>query len=236
MNLDWIVTGTGRCGTVYAAKLLTSAGIPCGHEAFFKSCGIVDKPNLSYCSQHEMLDDGTWKPLDQWVDIDAIRADSSYMAAPYLGLDWLQETKVIHLVRNPIQVVDSFCNCLRGQEGYFTSLEPNNEYEEFIYNNIGELKKPMPQYDRGALFYVLWNKMIERRSDVKLVRVEKCPSRLFDVLGTRPEVHFQDKKANAFPHPRRRFTPDDIESREIKSIFMEMGKRYGYSMTHKEML
>ena len=35
MNLKYLVTGTGRCGTVYMARILTSIGIPCGHETIF---------------------------------------------------------------------------------------------------------------------------------------------------------------------------------------------------------
>ena len=35
-KLDFLVTGTGRCGTVYMAELLTSLGIPCGHESLFQ--------------------------------------------------------------------------------------------------------------------------------------------------------------------------------------------------------
>lgn len=35
-GLQFVVTGTGRSGTVYASTLLTRAGIPCEHEKWFR--------------------------------------------------------------------------------------------------------------------------------------------------------------------------------------------------------
>jgi hypothetical protein len=39
-RLRFLIVGTGCSGTVYAAKLLSSAGIPCSHEAIFTPEGI----------------------------------------------------------------------------------------------------------------------------------------------------------------------------------------------------
>lgn len=74
-----LVTGTGRCGTGYTAKLLTAAGVPCGHEEVFTPQGIVDRPDLE--------------------------ADASWCAVPFL--DSFQG-RVVHLVRHPLAVVRSF--------------------------------------------------------------------------------------------------------------------------------
>ena len=41
-ELKIISTGTGRCGTAYMSKLLTSVGIPCGHESLFTNKGLTE--------------------------------------------------------------------------------------------------------------------------------------------------------------------------------------------------
>ena len=53
--IELIVTGTGRCGTGFAAQWLTSIGIPCGHgstgfdpledtESFLRLEDVADVP------------------------------------------------------------------------------------------------------------------------------------------------------------------------------------------------
>lgn len=73
-----LITGTGRCGTMYMARLLTASGVPCGHEDVYTVAGIMARPDLE--------------------------ADSSWAAAPWLtGFSGT----VIHLVRHPMEVVRS---------------------------------------------------------------------------------------------------------------------------------
>ena len=78
--LDFVVVGTGRCGTAYMAELLTRMGIPCGHEWVF--------------SAHPR----------RYPDLDIV-GDSSAQAVPFLheftGL-------VLHQVRDPLRVIGSF--------------------------------------------------------------------------------------------------------------------------------
>jgi len=111
-RLKYLVTGTGRCGTVYMARLLTLAGIPCGHESIFDWKGITwAKRRLAGEVPLELssistirLENGRWSPEPEWLtDVEAIEAESSYMAAPFLEESFLSETKVIHLVRHPIK-------------------------------------------------------------------------------------------------------------------------------------
>ena len=59
MKLKYLVTGTGRSGTVYMARLLTSLGIPCSHEMIFDYRGFGD-------SEGER---GRLVPAEQVVDI-----------------------------------------------------------------------------------------------------------------------------------------------------------------------
>jgi hypothetical protein len=99
MSIKYIVTGTGRCGTMFFAKYLTSAGINCGHELIFTNSG-VEAANKNLLINNN------------------VQADSSYMAAPYLSHSLLKNAKIVHLVRDPIKVLNSFVS------GYVYFLSP----------------------------------------------------------------------------------------------------------------
>lgn len=81
----FIATGVGRSGTGYLAALLTSSGIPAGHEMFFHSPVHAPGTPDEYCRS-------TW-------------SDVSWLAAPHLRR--FAEFPVIHLIRNPIAVIRS---------------------------------------------------------------------------------------------------------------------------------
>lgn len=238
MKLRYLVTGTGRCGTVFLARLLTSLGVPCGHETIFDWRGIEvahkrlagdERLQLSYCSTVRW-NDGIWTPLPSWLpDINQIAAESSYMAAPYLQDECLAETTVVHVVRNPLRVVNSFCNHI----DYFQSGNANNSYEQFIYTHWPELRAEMPPYDRACLFYVRWNQMIKASL---FHRIEDDPKILTDKLGLGvPVIH--DKTINTMKKKGiKAFALQDIQSEEIRQEFVALGKSYGYHMQSEYLL
>lgn len=80
--LKYIVLSTGHSGTGYLAYLLTSAGVPCGHESIFTRQGVA--------AQH------------------ALEADSSFHSVAYTDSPVFQGAKLIHLVRNPLKVIRSW--------------------------------------------------------------------------------------------------------------------------------
>jgi hypothetical protein len=80
--IELLISGCGRSGTGYMASLLNASGVKCGHEDVFTAFGVMENQ-------------------DQYV------ADSSWFAVPYVG-DLARSTKVIHLVRNPRDVFNSF--------------------------------------------------------------------------------------------------------------------------------
>ena len=58
MNLKYIIASTGRSGTVYMARLLTSVGVPCGHESIFTWQGIEKAKKIldgQYIELNEVL-------------------------------------------------------------------------------------------------------------------------------------------------------------------------------------
>lgn len=80
-NLQFIVVGTGRCGTGFTSHLLTRSGISCGHESVFSAQGLRREKHLI--------------------------ADASWLAIPYLSQ---LDLPVVHQVREPMAVISSFVN------------------------------------------------------------------------------------------------------------------------------
>lgn len=238
IQLKYLVTGTGRCGTVFFARLLTSLGIPCGHEVIFDYRGWDtaqlrlkgESPlQLSYVSIAK-YDFGKWLPLPEWLpDLSVIQAESSYMAAPFLSRTNIPS---VHVVRNPIRVVTSFCHHVK----YFLKEKPTNGYEEFIYEILPELRSKLPQPDRACLYYILWNQMITRQEPTYFYRAEDLPEKLMQEWGLTGNP-FKDSTVNTLRQPGSvRFSLDQIESQTIKDQFINLGKEYGYTMDSEYLL
>ena len=230
MDLKVVVTGTGRCGTVFMANLLTSMGWPCGHEAVFGPEGMErarrillgkERPENSQISRNGTI----------LSDQAPLVGDSSYMAAPFLSeLD----TTVIHVVRNPINVVASlvggvFRNFSGAEPVHFEDAPDHILYESFIYRHLPELSEDMTQLDRGCLFYLRWNEMIEGSGKVDVLhRIEDPPDRIRKMFGGHGEC-YSDTRCNSFSESSRMWSVSEIESPRIRSQMKDAMKRYGYS-------
>jgi hypothetical protein len=230
VDLKVLVTGTGRCGTVFMANLLTSLGWPCGHEAVFGTGGLgvarriisgeLEPENSPISKNGTILSDG-----------HRLVGDSSYMAAPFLSE---VDATVIHLVRNPIKVVGSlvgglFRNFSNPFPTHFEDLPGHILYERFIYEHLPELGEEMTQLDRGCLFYLRWNEMVEASGRVDLFhRVEDPPDRVRKLLGSSGWC-YSDERCNSFSESSRDWGLEDLKSPRIRSEMMDIMKRYGYA-------
>jgi hypothetical protein len=224
MRLDFIVTGTGRCGTLFAANFLTSAGTPCSHEAIFTPLGLdfamdvisgKEKAISSKVSKGDNLSD---------YEMD-IFAESSYMSAPFLHL--FGNSKVIHMVRNPLKVVQSFM-----RYGYFKEPFPSppeeeiGPYEDFIYRNIPELNFDMPQLDRACLYWIQWNELIDATGRVECRhRLEDSTEGLSKFIGSNGTY---SKVSNASCEPGPKWSPSQIDDPSIRRRLKDLSKKYGY--------
>jgi len=239
MNLKYIVTGTGRSGTVYLARVLTSVGIPCGHETIFDYHGLevaidrIEGRRPLKLSDVSMInfEGGHCTVIPEWLaDINSIEADSSYLSAPYLDR---MDVVSIHAVRDPIKVVNSFCNYIN----YFTHPYPSDPYgmvyEEFIYKHIPELMQKMTPYERACLYYVRWNQMIEKKLEGKrsiFYRVEDDIESLLHLLLVSSDSAYNNRKVNSFEKTTKSFCLSDLSNSTLKRDFIDMGRRYGYNM------
>lgn len=216
------------------ANFLTTASLPCSHEAVFNlgglhfALGVVlghNKAISSKVSKGKNLSD---------YEMDIV-ADSSYMAAPFLGQ--FLKSEVIHIVRNPIKVVSSFIKF-----GYFSQPHPsvnennpeNFHYEQFIYSHLPELKEEMPQLDRACLYWAAWNELIEGSGRVGYRhRIEDPTEGLSIFLGS--EGTYSNDKCNSFGETAK-WSLGQIQKPAIRSRLKDVAKRYGYLSILNQMI
>ncbi|RTK93330.1 MAG: hypothetical protein EKK64_10500, partial [Neisseriaceae bacterium] len=116
--IKYLVTGIGRSGTVYMARLLSSLGIMCGHESIFQKDGLDFSLIRLKNKKERLLSDTSRVAIrdinnkiiyekEIWFNPQEQIAESSYMSAPFLDNKELKDCKIIHVVRNPLKVISS---------------------------------------------------------------------------------------------------------------------------------
>lgn len=188
INLQYLVVGTGRCGTVSTSRLLTKAGIPCGHESIFNSEGgnkAVERIKTNtFVQSYTSGRDGATLP-------DKIIADASYMAVPFLDLPILNKVKIIHLVRHPLEVISSFVYGVN----HFQGNHIVKEWDDFIERHLPSINEYSTPVEKAAHFYVAWNNMIHKKDFFH--RIEDNPQILLDKMGLNYSGPIE--VANTFP-------------------------------------
>lgn len=232
IDLKYIVTGTGRCGTLFMANLLTSMGFPCTHEAIFTYEGLEKAKRV--IRQAEPAVSSRISKGENLSDYELnIVAESSYMAAPFLKQF---DAEVIHVVRNPIGVVtsmigDSFRNFKNPHPTHIEDFPDHIFYEEFIYEHVNDLRQKMSQLDRCCLFYVRWNEMIEKSGRVSIRhRIEDGTDELKEFFGFKGKC-YNNTKCNSRPSSFS-WSLSEISKKSIKRDLFDMMSRYGYK-NHK---
>lgn len=130
--MRFVVTGCGRSGTQYVARLLTAAGLDCGHEAVFNA----------------------WpgdRPPRRWRESE-LDGDSSYVAAPWVG-ELARELTVVHLLRAPLDHI-------RSSVGVGHVHGRRRPWVEFIGRHIDLASYPDPA-ERAAAYWLQWNRLVE---------------------------------------------------------------------------
>ena len=167
--MDWLITGTGRCGTGYVAMVLQSAGVNCGHEAVFNHAG------LEHAKSH----------------IDQFEADASWLAAPYLEEPIFKHVKIVHLIRHPKRVIDSLVRMA------FWTHDNYAGYRLFARNHCPEVDEWERPEDKAAAFYFAWRFKITSHADITH-HIEDDVRGLLDKMGVdyAGKPLFSDKKYN----------------------------------------
>jgi len=224
LRLKYLFTGTGRNGSVYLARVFSSIGIMCGHECIFDYLGIDIALDRLKGKEPIKLSEVSSRERQDWFKSRIIQADSSYMAAPYLAHDCLKDTKIIHIVRHPLQVISSFLYDVE----HFQDNPKTKLWDDFIISILPELKDIEIPLERACYFYTQWNMMIEPYSHI-LYKIEDDIKVLLSKLGIKyHNYYYEDKYTNSFGVRDRNITLEEIPEGKIKDDFLLMFQKYNY--------
>jgi len=202
MNI--IVTGTGRCGTGFMAKWLTSAGIKCTHEQVF------NREGWDYALEQIRL--RLANPSWGW------QADSSWLAAPWLGRPELEDMTVIHVMRHPKPTMDSFLRLI-----LYSNTKP---YFDWAAQFIPEIKLLNP-VDSMAYWYIAFNEMIEPHAHFRH-RIEDSTASLEQFLNITVQNPFSNKLYNSRPGLGLSDVKLEDISPKLRDKLLVVADRYGY--------
>lgn len=234
INLKYLVVGTGRCGSVFMARLLTSLNIPCSHEAIFNYQGLNYAKEVlngnyplknSHCSTYDILN---LKKIDKWLHSNVI-AESSYMAAPFLKDDILKNTKIIHIVRNPLKVISSHVKDIN----FFEPHKKHNLWLDYVLSEVPELNSIENTIEKACYFYTHWNNMIEanivNHINIRHNTENCCTPELLDFLEVKNPINeFKNNQINSWKKRTEDLTLNDIPDGSIRNDFIAIGEKYGY--------
>jgi hypothetical protein len=229
-KLKYLVTGTGRSGTVYMSRLLTNMGIMCGHESIFTPLGFeeaknrIKNPQLIRTSKVSMMDKGFL--FDSNIQI----AESSYMAAPYINQEILKNTKIIHVMRNPIKSISS---TYYDANFFAANNQGGKKYANFVESHLPELKNINNRLEKNIKYYLLWNEMIQEKcknANFILHKIELgITKELLDFLGVENNKNiFLSNKINCWNKRKRDICFDEIQDFEIKKRLAQFMKKFSY--------
>jgi len=232
MKLDFLVTGTGRSGTVYMARLLSSVGVMCGHESVFKHDGLeaawrrMSGEMPVQTSEHTNSGDSVrFDPRQQ-------RAESSYLAAPFASSVVTLGTKVIHVVRDPIKVISSTF-----YDANFFTAGTQRPFLNFVESWAPEVKKCSDNREKAMAYWLYWNRIAQKASEQRenlRVRVEsEIDERLFKFLEVEPKDWYRNSKANCWHNRSKDFEMDDLPNGQIKRDFVDLASEYGYNLRRR---
>lgn len=148
--MTFVVTGCGRSGTTFLARLLSSLNVPCGHEqTFTPRTRTIPRP---------------------------LNSDASWMAVPFLGA-LPPEYPIVHLSRAPALVAASFVRIgffSPAHDEYwrptvrlnpFRQRPEGREYIEFLRRHSPQTFQKRRAVDRALYHWWDWNSRILAQSD-----------------------------------------------------------------------
>ena len=201
-RLKIVVTGTGRCGTLFFSRLLSGVGVKCGHEQVF--------------SQNPL----TLRDSSKWD------ADSSLFAAPFAGKLESKGIKVVHLVRHPVRCIESFLRM-----GYFDGENWSSSLIGWWQKHCPFPFDQDNEDSMAVAYWIDWNEMIgethfrHRIEDDSGSLLDKLG------IGWGGEL-FSDKKCNTraeYEHPDRRLELGKVDEGLQEELF-RLAESYGYEV------
>ncbi len=226
--MNFLVTGCGRSGTMYLSSVLNATGVPCGHEVAFTVFGPKD--------------------------VAPKQNEASWYAVPFLAR--LSPTvKIVHLVRNPIDVVASFHRigvCASSPWHHLTAGRdlPGSLFRMavrpvFYLQRLGYVAahrdllrahtrciEPLDELDRLWRYWDEWNGLLEDFASSApnpyfRIRLEDLDARLPELAG------FLDLARPLSPQPpanvKSNYRSRPIVWTPVPETVRRRARRYGYS-------
>lgn len=208
--MTFLITGTGHSGTMWAARLFTRLGHDCGHER--------------------------WHTPEPYAGMPT--PDSSWLAVP--RLDRLPEgTRVLHLVRDPLAVLQSML-AIR----FLTDGKAANPYTGFVRWARPDIWSAGGQLDRCVAYVARWDTPAEavgswllpiERAEPRVVcdtvewatdtrPDEDRAARVLTELGTRVHTH---RRPDRDIHTR--VTIEQASATPAGGEFLARMERFGYA-------
>lgn len=222
--ISFVVTGAGRSGTGYTAKVLSALGYPCLHEGIFDRAAAVPPVKLFY-------------------DEPAVWGDSSWMVPPAYG-SLPDGVLILHQVRNPVAVI-------RSHMGIQFFQKPN-AYTRFALAHLTSVRADDYAVVKCMKLWVEWNRLAAAAAEMPRFRYHRY--RLEDLsdsaTGTLPYVAglldrvlgVDDIERALAAVPRgynarerdRSVTWETLPNVEAKNAVLELALGYGYTCEELE--
>ncbi|WP_043319374.1 sulfotransferase family protein [Microbulbifer sp. HZ11] len=228
MTKRFVITGCGRSGTTYIARLLSELGCPCNHEVFFTG----SRPGRGT----ELMARLGAREL-RWSSPTI--GEAAWEAAPWLPL-MPDDTHVLHQLRHPLEFIRS-----RQKKGWVHGRFRSRHLPHFPRMNKARFAAlPLPeQADWLARFWIDWNALVEERARGKSYlryRIEDFDlAKLNEMLTWIQFPHDPDTVEQVFSQlptnvNTRGQKRDDITlnllPEETRSNLASAAKRYGYHL------
>jgi len=208
--LKWLITGTGRCGTVFISKTLKRLGVACGHEQIFGPFAPHESRRRLHREMAVTHDLG-WQ------------AESSWLAMPFLDWPELDRVTIVHLVRHPKKVMEA-----RIRTTLYTGFRSRfTDWAETYC--VPEMANWSNSIDKTAVWYLRFNEKIEKYADISH-RVEDPVTELLDAMGI--DWHGKNWDVGRRVNHQDGIRPADVRladiSEPLRTEMAAMSKRYGY--------
>lgn len=211
-RLKYLFPCTGNCGSTFITKYMLNAGVKCGHEDVFQP--IKEDITLA-------------RPPGYLITNKNYEAEASCFSNPWLKSFHARPARVIHLVRNPFNVVRAWSLSLGGigVATYFVKwLDIYNlwPYKTSLFNTGWR----DPNFLAGVC--VQWNRMVtELRPEADVLRIEDASTKLMPMLGLPEDTEVPPRDTNSKVDKNAPFELR-LSDEDIRKDFNEWAEQRGY--------
>lgn len=146
--MRFVITGTPRSGTQYAARLMAVLGLPCRHEKTLRPLATV-------------------ADVLKWPTADT--GESSWLGWSLVSLMIGYRVPVLQAIRNPWAVIDSLTNRNHILRGWSPRNSGVQGVRETIHAYLPEVMQYEERVDRAASLVIGWNRLIAEHVPARFV-------------------------------------------------------------------